>query len=108
MICIRVLLNQEPITAKHILHPDNGIMSQEKLLPLEAFLLLSLLADLRELPFIVLPRSALLGFAPGVVLHSLHLLLPRFHQLVIALADLLFLRTQYRKCYIRSGPPSLQ
>lgn len=62
-------------------------------LPLEAFLLLSLLAYLWELPFIVLPGSALLGFASGVVLHSLYLLLPRLHQLVIALADLLLLWT---------------
>lgn len=67
-------------------------------LPLEAFLLLSLLADLGELPFIVLPCSALLGFASGVVLHSLHLLLPCFHQLVITLADLLLLCTQHETC----------
>lgn len=69
----------------------------KKLLPLEALLLLSLLADLRKLPFIVLPCPALLGFASGVVLHSLDLLLPRFHQLVVALTDLLFLCAQQEK-----------
>lgn len=76
-------------------------------LPLEALLLLPLLTYLGELPFIILPRPALLGFASGVVFHALHLLLPRLHQLVVALADLLFLCTQHGKCYIRSGRPSL-
>lgn len=70
-----------------------------RLLPLKAFLLLSLLADLRELSFIVLPCSALLGFTSGVVLHSLYLLLPCFHQLVIALADLLLLWTNHRQIH---------
>lgn len=64
--------------------------------PLETLLLLSLLPDLRELPFVVLPRSGFLGFAPGVVLHTLHLFLPSFHQLVISLADLLFLSTRHQ------------
>lgn len=61
-------------------------------LPLEALLLLPLLSDLRELPLIVLPCPALFGLSPGVVLHPLHLFLPRFHQLVVALTDLLLLQ----------------
>lgn len=60
--------------------------------PLKALLLLPLLAYLGELPLIVLPCAALLGLAARVVLHALHLLLPGLHQLIIALADLLFLR----------------
>lgn len=60
-------------------------------LPLEAFLLLALLADLGELPLVVLPRPALLGLPSRVVLHPLHLLLPGLHQLVVALADVLLL-----------------
>lgn len=67
------------------------VLTGSSRLPLEALLLLPLLSDLRKLPLIVLPRPALLGLSPGVVLHSLHLLLPRFHQLVVALADLLLL-----------------
>lgn len=67
------------------------VLSTSSRLPLEALLLLPLLSDLGELPLVVLPRPAVLGLAPGVVLHPLHLLLPRFHQLVVALADLLLL-----------------
>lgn len=59
--------------------------------PLKALLLLTLLADLRELALVVLPRAALLGFASWVVLHAFHLLFPGLHQLVVALADFLFL-----------------
>ena len=62
-------------------------------LPLEALLLLPLLADLRELPLVVLARPRLLGFPPRVVLHPLHFLLPGLHQLVVALADVLLLST---------------
>lgn len=75
-----------------------AVLTGSSRLPLEALLLLSLLSDLRELPLIVLPRPALLGLSPGVVLHSLHLLLPRFHQLVVALADLLLL------CHVGNNP----
>lgn len=60
--------------------------------PLHALLQLSLLADLRELFLVVLAHLALLGPAPGVVLNAIHLLLPGLHQLVIALAELLFLK----------------
>lgn len=67
------------------------MLSASSRLPLEALLLLPLLSDLGELPLVVLPSPAVLGLAPGVVLHPLHLLLPRFHQLVVALADLLLL-----------------
>ena len=70
-------------------------------LPLEALLLLPLLADLGELPLVVLARPALLGFPPRVVLHPLHLLLPGLHQLVVALADVLLLSTQTER--IRVG-----
>ena len=66
-------------------------------LPLEALLLLPLLADLGELPLVVLPRPRLLGFPPRVVLHPLHLLLPGLHQLVVALADVLLLPTSATK-----------
>lgn len=59
--------------------------------PLEAFLLLTLLADLGELPLVVLSRTAVLGFAAWVVFHAFHLLFPSLHQLVIPLADVLFL-----------------
>lgn len=64
------------------------------MLPLEALLLFPLLADLRELSFVIFPCPALLSFASGIVLHALHLLLPSFHELVVALADLLFLRVK--------------
>lgn len=60
--------------------------------PLHALLQLPLLADLRELFLVVLSHLALLSPAPGVVLNALHLLLPGLHQMVIALAELLFLR----------------
>lgn len=59
--------------------------------PLHALLQLALLADLRELLLVVFAHLALLGASPGVVLNALHLLLPGFHELVIALAELLFL-----------------
>lgn len=74
-------------------NPDSSTSATGKktVLPLETLLLLPLLAYLRKLPLVVFPCPALLGFAPGVVLHSLHLLLPSLHQLVVALTDLLFL-----------------
>lgn len=59
--------------------------------PLHAFLQLPLLADLGELLLVVLAHLALLGPPPGIVLDALHLLLPGLHELVIALAELLFL-----------------
>ena len=64
--------------------------------PLHALLQLSLLADLWELFLVVLPHLALLGSAPRVVFDALHLLLPGFHQLVIALAKFLFLKAPQR------------
>lgn len=76
---------------RNIAAPCQPVLTSSSRLPLETLLLLPLLSDLRELPLIVLPRPALLGLSPGVVLHSLHLLLPSFHQLVVALADLLLL-----------------
>ena len=59
--------------------------------PLHALLQLPLLADLGELLLVVLANLALLGPPPGIVLDALHLLLPGLHELVIALAELLFL-----------------
>lgn len=60
--------------------------------PLHALLQLSLLADLWELFLVVFSHLALLGSASWVVFDALHFLLPRFHQLVVALAKFLFLK----------------
>lgn len=60
--------------------------------PLHAFLQLTLLANLGELFLVVLAHFALFRSAPRVVFDALHLLLPRLHQLVIALAEFLLLR----------------
>lgn len=60
--------------------------------PLHALLQLPLLADLWELFLVVFSHLALLGSASRVVFDALHLLLPRFHQLVVALAKLLLLK----------------
>lgn len=65
--------------------------------PLHALLQLSLLADLWELFLVVFSHLALLGSASWVVFDALHFLLPRFHQLVVALAKLLFLKPQGKK-----------
>lgn len=65
--------------------------------PLHALLQLSLLADLWELFLVVFPHLALLGSASWVVFDALHFLLPRFHQLVVALAKLLFLKPERKK-----------
>jgi len=59
--------------------------------PLHALLQLPLLADLRELLLVVLAHLELLGAPPRVVLDMIHLLLPGLHQLVVTLAELLFL-----------------
>lgn len=71
--------------------------------PLEALLLLALLADLGELALVVLASATLLGLTPWVVLHPLHLLLPRLHQLVVALADFLFLAHRQTKFQLDWG-----
>lgn len=60
-------------------------------IPLESFLLFSLLADFWELFFIVLPCFALLGFPAWIIFYPVHFLLPCFHQLIITLTDFLFL-----------------
>lgn len=65
--------------------------------PLHALLQLSLLADLWELFLVVFSHLALLGSASWVVFDALHFLLPRFHQLVVALAELLFLKARRKK-----------
>lgn len=46
---------------------------------------------------IVFPHFALLGTAPGVIFNALHFLFPGLHQLVIALAELLFLEGQSKR-----------
>lgn len=73
--------------------------------PLHALLQLSLLADLGELFLVVFSHLALLGSASWVVFDALYFLLPRFHQLVVALAKFLFLKPR-RKKYTQPGDTS--
>lgn len=78
---------------KHLFEQNKLIKNKiNPLSPLHALLQLSLLTDLWELFLVVLPHLALLGSPPRVVFYALHLLLPGFHQLIIALAKFLFLK----------------
>lgn len=76
---------------------------------MKSLLLFALFSDFRELPLVVLPGPALLGFPPGVVLNPLQFLLPRIHELVVALADVLLLVIGYQNltCTIAAEKTSI-
>lgn len=77
-------------------------------IPLESFLLLSLFPDFWELFLVVLPCFALLGFPAGIVFYPVHFLLPCLHQLIVTLADFLFLLNAKNKPSTKGNTPSDQ
>lgn len=70
-------------------------------LPLKPFLLFSLFSNLWKLLFIVLSRFAFFSFPPRVIFYSVHFFLPCLHELIITLADFLFLLNTRSKLIIK-------
>lgn len=60
-------------------------------IPLESFLLFSLLPDFWKLFFIVLSCFTLLSFPAWIIFYPVNFFLPCLHQLIITLTDFLFL-----------------
>lgn len=76
--------------------------------PLESFLLFSLLPDFWELFLIVLPCFALLGFPAWIIFYPVHFLLPCLHQLIVTLTDFLLLLNSKSKPWTEQNTPSDQ
>ena len=70
-------------------------------LPLKPFLLFSLFSNLWKLLFIVLSCFAFFSFPPRVIFYSVHFFLPCLHELIITLADFLFLLNTRSKLIIK-------
>lgn len=67
--------------------------SEDKL-PLKPLLLLTLFADFWELLLVVLSGFALLSFPSWVIFYPVYFFFPGLHQLIITLANVLFLKRE--------------